>query len=273
MNYQFIVDNNEVLSGQVTELTTIIVVALVLLFLFLFYFVSRLKENHRLKYEFVTIIAHKFRTPLTYVKWVCDELMSTESDAFKKKSLKDIQDSNQKLINLTGTLIELTDSNKASTTSYNIEKLNLCEVVKKLSAELRYSIQEKNLFFAVKCESDPIKVKADRTRLEFVLSTILDNARIYTPIGKSIDVNITKTFFKAIITVKDAGIGISKEDMPHIFSNFFRGHNARQTDTEGVGVGLYLAKSIVKRLGGKITAFSAGPDQGSTFMIILPRTR
>lgn len=273
MDYQIFINNQELATGKVFNLATILIILIALLVISIIYFIGRLKENHRLKYEFVTIIAHKFRTPLTYIKWVCDSLVTDETDSFKKKSLKDIQESNQKLINLTGTLIELTDSGKSGTASYHIEKLNLCEVVKKLAAEMRYSIQEKNIFFSVNCNDENINIKADRTRLEFILSTILDNARLYTPIGRSIDVNISGSFLKATITIKDTGIGISKEDLPYVFSNFFRGHNARQTDTEGVGVGLYMAKSIVKRLGGKITVYSAGQDQGSTFTITLPRTK
>ena len=70
-----------------------------------------------------------------------------------------------------------------------------------------------------------------------------------------------------------SGIGISKKDLPHIFSKFYRGKNARNTDTEGFGVGLYLASSIIKRLGGKIKVFSEGEGMGSTFTVTLPKSR
>jgi signal transduction histidine kinase len=90
---------------------------------------------------------------------------------------------------------------------------------------------------------------------------------------KNVSVFINANLLNVKISVQDSGIGISKQDLPHIFSKFYRGKNARVTDTEGFGVGLYLASSIVKKLGGKITVDSQGQDSGSVFTITLPRAR
>jgi signal transduction histidine kinase len=218
-------------------------------------------------------VAHKFRTPLTYVKWVCDTLIPDETDSFKKKSLEDIKRSNQKIIDLTSTLIEIADSESSGGVTYVYEKLPLGELVRDISNKFKDTMHEKNLFFSFDCKNEKAKVRVDKSRFEFVLSTLLENACTYTPPGKNIDISVTSTLFKNYIKVEDSGIGISKQDLPHVFSKFFRGKNARLNDTEGFGVGLYLANSIIKKFHGKMSVESPGEGLGSRFTIRLPRVR
>lgn len=271
--YSLSIGNSTVLSGDILNAGIIGTVILLIIIFALIYLWHHLKENARLKYEFITIVAHKFRTPLTYVKWITDAWGSEEADPFKKKSLEDIKTSNQKLIDLTGTLIELADSDSSKSATYAIERISLCELVQNISTTLKDSYHEKNIFFSVKCPEENVMVKVDRSSLEFALSTIMENARNYTSPGKNVQVSVIRKFRKAIVTVEDDGIGISKNDLPHIFSKFFRGDNARKNDSDGFGVGLYLANSIVTRLHGKIEAYSPGEGQGSRFTVTLPRVR
>lgn len=228
-------------------------------------------KNERMKYEFVTIIAHKFRTPLTYIKWAVDELMTTETDSYRAQSLKNVQESNEKLIKLTGTLVELTDADNMTASAYSFERTDLCQFAREVSSTYKDMFHEKNIFFSVQCPATPIFAKIDRSRLEFVLQTLLENARAYTPTGKDVVLAIGLSGRKAAISVTDHGIGIAKDDIPHIFSKFFRAPNARAADTEGFGVGLYLAQSIVERHRGEMTVFSEGAGMGSTFTITLKK--
>src|SRR3989344_7581833 len=89
------------------------------------YLWRKLRENENLKYEFITIIAHKFRTPLTHMKWLSEGLIADELDPRKRENLREMRQANQKLIDLTGTLIELTDSDDDSKSSYVFETVNL----------------------------------------------------------------------------------------------------------------------------------------------------
>jgi signal transduction histidine kinase len=273
MQYELIIDNNPVITGSVAEISVIIGGILIFILLLAVFLWKKLRENAHLKYEFITIVAHKFRTPLTYIKWVCDSLIPEESDSFKKKSFEEIKRSNQKIIDLTSTLIEIADSENSSGATYIYEKIILADMVKEVSNKYKDTLHEKNIFYSFDVENDKVKVKVDRSRFEFVLATLLENAWTYTPIGKDVKVTITNTLFKTYISVEDSGIGISKQDLPHVFSKFFRGKNARINDTEGFGVGLYLASSIIKRMHGKIKVESPGEGQGSRFTIILPRVR
>jgi signal transduction histidine kinase len=240
----------------------------------LVYIISRIyKNNESMKNEFITIIAHKYNTPLSKMKWISETLFSEEQEPYKKESLGEISKANEQLIKLTGTLIELTDSNEKAKAAYSFERINACELVKQIGEEMKFSFHEKNISFSIQCAVNDIFIKADKTRIEFAIQVLLQNACIYTSPGRSVSVTISKEKSKAVISITDMGIGIDPSDMYRIFTKFYRTKNAQLTDTEGLGVGLYLARSIVKKHKGKIEVFSEGLNKGSTFSIILPAIR
>ncbi len=223
-----------------------------------------------MKYEFVTIIAHKFRTPLTQIKWLLESILSDEEDSFKKESLQNIGKSTETLIGLTNALVELTNSADNVKSIYNFEKINICEMVKKVSGLLSVHFHEKNIFFGIEYSSPEIYVNADHSRMEFVLQTLFENSINYSHTGRNVDIQVLQEKNKVIISVVDYGIGIDPSDLPRIFSKFFRASNARNMDTEGFGVGLYLVKSVVKRHHGTLEVFSDGIEKGTTFVLTLP---
>jgi two-component system, OmpR family, phosphate regulon sensor histidine kinase PhoR len=231
---------------------------------------NKLNENENLKYEFITIIAHKFRTPLTQIKWLAEGMVADEQDGYKKEGLQNMQHSTQQLIDLTGTLIELTDSDNASRNSYSFERINMCDLVRGVADTFKNTFHEKNLFLGVQCSTPTIFANIDKPRMEFVLQTLLQNSATYSPPGRNVDVNISTDKHKVVITFADHGIGIDPKDISKIFTKFFRTENAKATDTEGFGVGLYLAQAIVRRHKGKILVFSEGIDRGTTFQIVVP---
>lgn len=262
------------ISGENSTATLIFGISIfIFLILIIYALVRKLMVGEKLKYEFITIIAHKFRTPLTHVKWSADELVKNETDPYKKQSLTDIQQSNEKLIKLTGTLIELTDTDSTAASSYTIERVSLCSFVRTVCDTYKNAFHEKNIFFSVQCPANDILVKIDVQRMEFVLQALLENALTYTPTGKNVEVSVTKTLRRAHVAVTDHGIGINKSDLNNIFEKFYRADNARATDTEGFGVGLYLAQAITRRHKGKIEVYSAGMGSGATFTLTLKTVR
>jgi signal transduction histidine kinase len=234
------------------------------------YIWKKLHRNEALKYEFITIIAHKFRTPLTTAKWSLGELVTGETDPFKKKSLEEIQQSNEKLIKLTGTLIELTDSDDVTASSYNFEHVGLSEFVRSIAAPFKDIFHEKNIFFSVLCPDTDVYANIDRSRIEFVLQSLLENADAYSTPGGNVDIKISQLGRLASISVTDNGIGIDRADFPNLFTKFFRAKNAQLVDTEGFGVSLYLAKTIMRRHKGSIEVSSPGTGKGATFTLTLP---
>lgn len=252
-------------------LIIIFIVVAICIIILLSYIISRIyKNDEALKAEFITIIAHKFNTPLSKMKWLSESLLSDELDSYKKENLHEIHEANEQLIKLTGTLVELTDDDGLSRATYSFEKTNICEMVKGVGDELKKTFHEKNLRFSVNCGIAEIFTKIDKTRMEFAIQVIMQNACIYTPPGRNVDVTVSVIESNLYISVSDNGIGIDGPDLPNIFKKFYRTKNAETTDTEGFGIGLYLAQSIVKRHKGKIEVYSKGLNQGSTFTIIIP---
>ena len=110
-------------------------------------------------------------------------------------------------------------------------------------------------------------VRGDLQKLQRMMSNLLDNAIKYTQTGGKITISIKNDRDKVIISVKDTGIGISKDDLPHIFKRFYRCDRSRTK--EGIGLGLSLASAICKAHNGNLTATSS-PDKGSIFIVTLP---
>lgn len=260
----------------IIQIVLVIIIAVAVAYLILEIIRSirrRLGENESLKYEFITIIAHKFRTPLTQAKWLTEGLLASETDPYKKESLTSIQVANQKLIDLTGTLVELTDADNTSKTSYVFETSSVCDLARSVAEGLRPAFHEKNIFFSVECPPNDVMSSMDRARMEFVLQTLFENALNYSPPGRDVRVQVGESGKKVFISVADNGIGIRAADIPHLFMKFYRTANAKAADTEGFGVGLYLAQTIVRRHSGKIDVTSPGENQGSTFTITLPKAK
>jgi len=274
MTYSILINGSPILSGHVLIAIAaglFIVAALIMVAHYLYErIIKGLRENEVLKYEFITIIAHKFRTPLSSMKWLIESLIQEETDGYKKQNLVDMQSSNQKLIDLTGTLVELADADSAVATGYQFEKQSLVAVGQNLVNTMRSHFKEKNQSVSFETPNGDVSALIDKPRMEFVFQTMLENANIYTPPGRNIRVGVAASGKNAVFYVQDLGIGIEAADLPRIFTKFYRTEGAKLIDTEGFGVALYLAKTIVSRHNGTISVASDGKDKGTTFNVSLP---
>ena len=112
-------------------------------------------------------------------------------------------------------------------------------------------------------------IKADRKLLKEAVRILMDNSIKYTPVGGVIRLNCYLKNKKAVISLEDNGIGISKEDLPYIFTRFYRADRSRAKDTGGTGLGLTIAKLIIDNHSGKINVWSE-IHKGTIFRIELP---
>ncbi|MFA6315176.1 MAG: HAMP domain-containing sensor histidine kinase [Candidatus Paceibacterota bacterium] len=270
MDFKILIDDSTIFESNLIGLSLLAVIVVSLLYIIISRIWIKINENEKLKYEFITIIAHKFRTPLTAAKWLIESMVAEEQDVRRLENFKDLKQSNEKLINLTGTLIEMTNLDNETKSSYNFETTDICAFVKSIAEQHKDLFHQKNLFFSVQCAIQQLTAKIDRPRMEFVLQTILENAHNYTPPGRNVEVSIGQRSNTAIIVIVDNGIGIDHADIDKIFTKFYRTKNAQNIDTEGFGVGLFLARSIVKKHHGKITVSSPGINRGTTFTIEIP---
>jgi two-component system, OmpR family, manganese sensing sensor histidine kinase len=152
----------------------------------------------------------------------------------------------------------------------NLESLpnvNLVELLKTIASD--YQSQTKHPHFTVQLPEKSLHIKADADLLKQAVINLLDNAFKYTPTDKSVKLKLISQPHGAVIEVKDNGIGIPKEDLPHIFERFYRVDKARTKNSGGFGLGLAIVKQIVQAHQGNITANSI-LGSGSTFQIQLP---
>lgn len=228
----------------------------------------KIRETDFLKYEFINIITHKFRTPLTAIKWSSGNLMESVPENFKKE-ISYIQKSADSLVELTNLLASLSMASER-TFEYNLIKLDLNNLIKKLISECSEKIKAKNI--TLLSPPDTINfIMADEQKIIFVFQTLLNNAINYTKEGGKISFEISNLNEKnVIVKITDTGIGISEKEIKYIFTKFFRTDSSRKADTEGMGIGLYLTQGIVERHNGKIWAESEGSEKGSSFFVSLP---
>ncbi len=229
-----------------------------------------LRQNDILKYEFITTVTHKFRTPLTYIKWATENLSGAHmTDSERINHANNIKSANEKLIELTTILANVSEA-ESKTYDYKIEKRDLNVVVEEIIDALSTQLKSKNLNIVKNLDKDGFAL-FDLSRMKFVLQVLIENALHYTPQGGTIVIESKQEKSNCTLSVHDSGIGMTKEQIDLLFSKFYRGSEARKADTEGMGIGLYISKQIMEKHRGKIWAVSEGTGKGSTFFISLPR--
>lgn len=231
-------------------------------------FWNKSREVDKLKYEFITVAAHKLRTPLTEVKWGVEALKDGKiSEEEKKELFLKVQDANNRTIQLTDELLSVAKVENDQT-QYKLEADDLEKIAREIINDFQRRMKEKNIKLSYKYEKNLSPVNVDKIRIGSVIQTLLENAIDYTKDEINIFIDTYKN--NVIFHIEDNGIGIKKEDQPYIFSKFYRSHEAYLTETEGTGIGLFLAKSIIDKHNGKIGVRSSGSGQGSIFWFSLP---
>ncbi len=230
----------------------------------------KMREGDILKYEFITIVTHKFRSPLTRIKWAADRILeSSEKMAPENKfNIDQIQNSASKLAELTG-LLAGQGGESALNYQYRFEKINLSELAQETLASFGNQAKDKRLAYSFTIEPN-LWAMGDESRVKFVMQAMIENAVVYSRAGGKFSVSLCGEDKKIVFKVEDGGIGIAREEKPFMFSKFFRGEKARLMDTEGFGISLSVCKAVISRHRGKIWAESKGRGEGSIFAFSIP---
>lgn len=234
---------------------------------------QKIQALDTLKNEFTTVITHKFRTPLTYIRWSLGDLERKGTSAEdRERAVSNIQAGIDKLTELTDILIGLSRIEGVSY-SYKFEKRDIGRVVRDVYRAFLRRSDEKHQSLSLFIPDGLPAVYVDVGRLQFALQILLDNAITYTPERGAVTVRVNEEGSFVVIGIRDTGIGIRSEDLPYVFTKFFRSPGARAVSTEGIGIGLFMVKNIAERHGGDVWVESEGLDHGSTFFLKLPIAR
>ncbi|MES3031565.1 MAG: ATP-binding protein [Patescibacteria group bacterium] len=231
---------------------------------------KKIKEVDILKYEFISVVTHKFRTPLTAIKWSVNMLREpATTKADRDVALEGIEQSEQKLVELLEVIMDTYHSGN-NQYEYVMHTTDLREIVRETLKTQNPMAEKRKIRISLLLPDRPLSVHVDKNKIKFVMQTLIENAINYSRDGSVISIKGAIESGTVVCAIEDKGIGIAKEDLGKIFSKFYRGNVARAKDTEGMGVGLNLAHSIAIRHGGDITVESNGVNTGATFTVKLP---
>jgi PAS domain S-box-containing protein len=218
--------------------------------------------------EFLSIAAHEIRGPITSLHLSIQALRTASPTSRNMGRLLDvIERDDRQLIRLVDELLDVTRI-RGGRLHFELERVDLSEITREVMARLGPELARSASSLSVSSEGDVVGLW-DRTRLDQVVTNLVSNAIKYGG-GKPIEVVTRGNEDHATLVVRDHGIGIDPKAREHIFDPFARGVSARNYG--GLGLGLYIVRTIVDGLGGAVTVESA-PQEGSKFTVVLPRAK
>lgn len=226
----------------------------------------------RAKSEFVSLASHQLRTPLTTVRWYSERMLGPHAPPLDKQAqryVEEIYRSNLRLIDLVNALLNVSRI-ELGTVAIDSHPADLISVIDGVLRDIGPQLHAKRIKIIRRVTGPIPRLLLDVKLLGIVLQNVLTNAVKYSRPGGSIRVGVSRPASGLMISVRDNGIGIPVDQQDKIFTKLFRADNARAIQPDGTGLGLYIARSVVERSGGKIW-FKSQPRRGTTFFIQLPR--
>jgi PAS domain S-box-containing protein len=227
------------------------------------------KKLDQTKTEFVSLASHQLRTPLATFKWYIEMLLSGglgELPQKPKEYVSKLCSVNEEMIGLVDTLLNVS---RLELGKLVVEKkpTDIQEIVVSILTELSSQITKKNITIKKEYGSGFKNFESDPHLLRIAIHNLLTNAVKYTPEAGCVTITLGESLSGKVISVSDTGVGIPKSEQGKIFQKLFRASNVKDVSaSQSTGLGLYLIKSIVENLGGKIS-FESEEGKGSTFTI------
>jgi len=213
-------------------------------------------------------MAHDLRSPITRIRGIAEVTLATGKSLaeFEAMAANTIEECDR-LLDLINTMLMISKA-EAGVGHLAREEVSLGGIIQEACRLFEPTAEDKGI--TLNCDvTGGSRFVGDGRMIQRMLSNLLDNAIKYSSSGGSVSISIEENDTRALVSIKDTGIGISSKDLPHIFERFYRCDQSRSQ--AGIGLGLSLAKAIARAHGGDITATST-LNQGSTFNVILPRS-
>lgn len=232
---------------------------------------ERLAEASRMKSEFINVVSHQLRSPLSNLKWTIELLMSGRLGKIEEDQIeyfRILKENSERMEELVSDLL-IVSRIETATLPLKKEETSLENLINKLISEFQPFAKASNVEIEFKGQKDLPKILTDPFQIRLVIENLLDNATKYIKDSGKVEILLEKRAKNLYFEIEDDGVGIPKEDQKYIFQKFFRSENILRYQTQGSGLGLYISKAVIEKSGGKI-GFKSREGIGSTFWFTLP---
>jgi len=232
---------------------------------------ERISEANRMKTEFISVVSHQLRSPLTNLKYSLEFLMTNKLKSVSKDEMeyfKILEENTKRMGDLINNLLIVSRIETGQLPLRN-EEFSLVDLTKKMVMKFKIYSEATNVVIKLKAEKNMSNVFADPFWIEQTIQNLLDNAIRYSHKGDTVEIKIKPDSKKLIFTIKDTGVGIPKQEQKFIFQKFFRSKNALKYQTQGSGLGLHIIRNVLNLMKGKIW-FTSKENEGTTFHFTLP---
>jgi PAS domain S-box-containing protein len=229
-----------------------------------------LRDADRRKDEFLATLAHELRNPLAPIRNSLQILSLPQVDPSTARHVRDVME--RQVHHLVRLVDDLLDVSRVMRGKIELRKecVDLGVIVSRAVETAQPIIDQQRHELEISMPSEPLLVHADPVRLTQVLGNILTNAGKYSEANGHIQLSVARDADEAVLRVRDRGIGIALDMLPHIFDLFVQADHSTWRSQSGLGIGLSLVKSLVEMHAGTVEADSAGPGKGSQFTVRLP---
>lgn len=258
------------------ELVVLIVAGIAVFLLIVGYLVvgsfNRIIEINKIQSEFVSVVSHELRSPLNSIKWPVEALLKKINEGGTNiKDAEYLRIIEQNVLRMVDLINELLDISRWENNDFYFKKsgVDLKEVIQAAVKNLEPIVQEKKIKLEFRFEDDGYPILSDPDKIIIVLKNLIDNAIKYSHDGGIVTISIKHNNSDGIVYIEDQGIGIPEKNQRYIFRKFFRAGNVMKYRTQGIGLGLFISKMIIEKLGGRID-FKSQEGKGTTFWFSLP---
>ncbi|WP_157691629.1 ATP-binding protein [Noviherbaspirillum autotrophicum] len=231
---------------------------------------KKLQEADRRKDEFLAMLAHELRNPLAPLKNAADLLSLMPREEARLRHIHGLI--SRQVRHMTGLIDDLLDVSRVNSGLIVLDKqpLDIHQIVAESVEQVQPLVAARRHQLDVRLAAGPVFVQGDHKRLVQVFTNLLQNAAKYTPEGGRISLTALTRDQEVVVEIRDNGIGIDAELLPHVFELFTQGKRSSDRSQGGLGLGLALVQNLVALHGGRVAVATQGQDKGSTLTVVLP---